>query len=786
MIGQTRISIAAWGATVLGAIVLVPVFSGPFLLTSMFICGMVTGAGILLQRWRVPGALVTVVQLLVLLELLAYGFLRDTLRYGLLPWKDTALAFNQNLVDAFAGIERFSAPLPPEAYFTFFASGVVGLTGLLVHLVAVQLRQAAWAGLLLLMMYTVPAATVHGGLPTLLFIPPALGYILLLSAEGRSRLTRWGRRIGGLSALDASSQVEASAAGQAGRRIGSTVILIAVLLPAMLPALPEGVLGNGIAGSGIGPSGKTVSLGGSNPPMLDMGRNLRRGENAVALHYTGDGPTHLRLTTLDQFDGNTWQSSPREQLYNVDGTFPTPPGLSSTDSIPQRKHHVNVTDWLRSAWVPVPYPTRELSIKGKWRYAFPTLEVASTNNRTVTGMKYTVTSYDVNPTEGVLRSAIETGPPDKYTSSVPQNTPDRVRTLAQTVAQSAKGNRYLQAAALQNWLRDTTRFTYSLDNNDGSGMRALEDFLFESRTGYCEQFATAMALMARTLGIPARVAIGFLPGTLDNGKWTVTMHDMHAWPELYFEGAGWVRFEPTPAVQSGAAPVWSIPTNPNPDDDPSVTPTAIPTSGDTEAPDKRNLGDPDRDRRADTGAGTTDTGGWWGGHAAVRWGTAGVGVLALALLPWLVRVLVRRRRFSRLPGRSAVEGLWAELRDTARDLGLDWKDSSTPRQTGAWLQTKLPPQVRPQAVLIARAVEHGRYAGVAPADVDLRAETAAIRSALVTAAPSVDRWRARLLPRSWRWYLSRGTSEASDLLDQFDLALARARSFLVPRRRPTT
>jgi len=778
MIGQARISAAAWVATVLGAIVLVPVFSGPFLLTSMFVCAVVTGTGLLLQRWRVPRTLVTLVQLLVLLEVVSWVFHRDTMKFGLLPWKDTALAVNQNLVDAFDGINRFSAPLPPERYFTFFATLVVGLAGLLVHAIAVHYRQAAWAGLVLLMMYTVPAATVHGGLPALLFVPPALGYVVLLSSEGRSRLTRWGRRIGGLSALDASTQVEASAAGQAGRRIGLTVIAAAVLLPAVLPSLPEGVLGNGLAGGGGTGAGGAVSL--SANPMLDMGRNLRRGDNFPALHYTGDQPTYLRFTTLDEFNGNTWQLSPRDQLITVDGVFLSPTGLSSTDEIAQREYHVSVSKWLHSAWVPIPYPTRELKINGRWKVGYPTLDVQSANGRTIAGVKYTVTAYDLEPSEQQLRNAVDVAAPDKFTSLVPQGTPKSIRDLAKRITAGANHNHYLEATALQAYFRTTGGFTYSLENNQGSGMDALQDFLFESKTGYCEQYATAMALMARILGIPARVALGFLPGKVVDGKYEVRMHDMHAWPELYFDGIGWVRFEPTPAQVTGAAPDWSVPRNPTgPNATPTETPGGLPTSEDTDPADKRHF---PKDRTDDpTADGVTPATGWWQ-HDTVRWGTGGAGLVLLALIPWLIRTLVRRRRFARDPGPGGVEALWAEVRDTARDLGLDWKESATPRQAGAWLQSLLPDDVKPQAARLARTVERSRYAGVAEQDADVRSEAAAVRSALVGAAAAKDRWRARLLPRSWRWYLSRGTSEASDLLDQFDLGLARMRSFLLPRR----
>ena len=103
-------------------------------------------------------------------------------------------------------------------------------------------------------------------------------------------------------------------------------------------------------------------------------------------------------------------------------------------------------------------------------------------------------------------------------------------------------------------------FTYSTEPLPGSGYRALENFLLRDRRGYCEQFAASMAMMAREVGIPSRVAVGFLPGErVEDNTWEVSIRDMHAWPELYFAGYGWVRFEPTPASVTGTAPVWTVP-----------------------------------------------------------------------------------------------------------------------------------------------------------------------------------------------------------------------------------
>jgi len=781
MTGHARISLAAWGATVLGSLVLTPVFSGPFLFISAFLCGAITGIGILLQNLRAPRIVVPFVQLAVLVEMISFFFLRDTLKFGLIPVKATALEFNQQMVNAMDSINRFSAPLPPDTHLTLFAASVIAATGLLIHVIAVQLRQAAWAGLLLLIMYTVPAATVHGGLPALLFIPPALGYILLLSAEGRSRLSRWGRRISGVSHLDAAEPVEASALGQAGRRIGLTVVALAALLPALLPALPEGVIGNGLAGSGPG-SGIGASIS-STDPMLDMGKNLKRGENVVALTYKGgpSGGTYLRLTALDFFDGDTWRIAPRQEGRKISGDLAPPPGYAGDlGKVPQSKMEIDVSRSFRSQFAPVPYPVRSISLKRDWRYDASALDVVSSNGQVVGGKEYELTAYDLQPTPQQLHDAVGSGEPDRYTGRVPRGTPDAVEELARELTKDAKGNQFEAAVLLQNWFRSGGGFTYSTENQRGSGMRALRDFLLVNKTGYCEQFATGMALMARVVGIPSRVGIGFLPGQAGkDGEYTVRMHDMHAWPELYFQGIGWVRFEPTPAARVATTPNWTVAATP--ENNPTTAPSTAPiTPGATEDPGiERPNGD--RNLPEDSGVPIVDSGNWFtnGGGRTIA---VVAGVILLLCVPWLIRSLTRRRRFARPPGRIGAEGLWAEIRDTSRDLGLDWSDISTPRQSGDWLVTQLPAEVHPQALRLARGIEALRYAGGTDLTLDLRTEAAAVRKALWSRAPQLRRWRARFLPPSWRWYLSRGSTEASDLLDEFDLLLARLRSLALRRR----
>ena len=112
---------------------------------------------------------------------------------------------------------------------------------------------------------------------------------------------------------------------------------------------------------------------------------------------------------------------------------------------------------------------------------------------------------------------------------------------------------YDAAAALVSWFRSTGGFRYT-NRPPASGATApLVDFVTRTRAGYCQQFAGAMALMLRYLGVPARVAVGFSSGTYNakSGMWSVTDHDAHAWVEAWFRGYGWLPFDPTPAARPG-------------------------------------------------------------------------------------------------------------------------------------------------------------------------------------------------------------------------------------------
>jgi transglutaminase-like putative cysteine protease len=113
---------------------------------------------------------------------------------------------------------------------------------------------------------------------------------------------------------------------------------------------------------------------------------------------------------------------------------------------------------------------------------------------------------------------------------------------------------YAAMVALERWFRTTGGFTYSLQPPPTPGLPPLVGFVMQTQTGYCQHFAGAMALMARMLGVPARVAAGFVSGRFVNGEWQVTDRDAHTWVEVWFRGYGWLPFDPTPGRGRLAAP----------------------------------------------------------------------------------------------------------------------------------------------------------------------------------------------------------------------------------------
>ncbi|GAA3134213.1 hypothetical protein GCM10017687_58120 [Streptomyces echinatus] len=380
------------------------------------------------------------------------------------------------------------------------------------------------------------------------------------------------------------------------------------------------------------------------------------------------------------------------------------------------------------------------------------------HGQTTRGETYQVTSLSVRPTADQLAAAPQ--PPaslrSEYTK-VPSSLPQVVAETAKEITAGANSH-YDEAVKLQDYFAVTGGFQYDTSVKVGRGPEAIANFL-KQKEGFCVHFSFAMAAMARTLGIPARVAVGFAPGTPQaDGTISVNQKDAHAWPELYFEGVGWTRFEPTPtrgttpSYTQSDTPGTSLPDEALPSRGASSAPSAAASPSESCAGELRRLqacGSPSAaaaPHHDDDG-----TGPWW-------WLLIGLGalpVLAVPLSPLLWRARVRALRLgghARTAQGAAVHTLavWQELTDSAWDHGITPDESLTPRKAAARIVRlgRLDPAAGAAVHRVADAVEQVLYAPrpspATGAAQDVRRVVEGLRGTVSAGA----RLRALLLPRS--------------------------------------
>ena len=372
---------------------------------------------------------------------------------------------------------------------------------------------------------------------------------------------------------------------------------------------------------------------------------------------------------------------------------------------------------------------------------------------------YALSYWSLEPTRAMLQRSTAT-------SSSPQGPPDDSLTLDERSAgpvtdlsvrlTKAKVSAYDKAMAIQEHLRASGGFTYALTlappARDPSGIDEdydpLTHFLI-TKQGYCVQFATAMVMMSRAVGIPARMAIGFLPGSLSKGVWTVTASEAHTWPELYLDGIGWTRFEPTPS--RGELPVYAVPPAPG-----EVGGGGRPVD-ETTAPAPLNSARPGLEDPS-TGSGASPEVGL--SLTSVReWLTHGWGLVLLGFLASLFGALVvptaarwRRRRALVTAKTSArrVELQWEVLTSSLADLGIAPAPSATPRQLRAYYDREALLEGAASEALgrVVQTLEYSRYAASAPVSDSLAADTREVLRAAAATRRRSDRLRAALWPGS--------------------------------------
>ncbi|GAA2025674.1 DUF3488 and transglutaminase-like domain-containing protein [Agromyces tropicus] len=738
----------------------------------------VIGGGAALRAVRTPPSLVPPLELVAMLLALTLLFGGSTSIALVIPTFDTFAVFGELAQGAQRTIEQQSVPAIPVPALVFAITVGVGLIAALLDLLVQTVRVPALAAIPVIVPVLVPGLFIEEGAEAPAIVLTAAVYLLLLRVDVRVR--RASELLQEDDRADApivSAPHRAPLVSTMGASLGLAAVglVAASVIAAATPSVSTSFL------IGTGGPGTLFARGVS--PYVDLGRDLRRPDPVPAFSYVSpDGVRpYFTLLTVERLEGQVWSGTDRAvDGDHTLGSIPTPDGLAADVPAEAKRIAVQV-DQVRTAWLPLPYPSTEVDgVDGSWFWDQGTLNVRSVDATTL-GQDYRLVHLDIRPEVGQLRAAPPPAPGAVAddTRSLPDDLPPIIPETAAEVTASA-ATRYDAAVAIQRYLRSSA-FEYSesapvVDGYDGAGFDAIAAFL-EQGKGYCVHFASTMAVLAREVGIPSRISIGYTSGTPGDGRVDgevvieVDSHDLHAWPELYFEGVGWVPFEPTPG--RGSVPDYS---RPNAGQD---TQGVIPT-GPAATPGATGRPDGDPDARLGPGAGARTVAAQW-----LQVGLIGFGVALILLLPAGVRGAVRAgRRAAVRAGERPAEAAWRELVATAIDLGLPVDGRRTVRTLAADLASR--PAFRPADVgddvgdarvdgagarasleRLRDAVERERYGRVrgAPASGGdgraahvaeherrsaMQADLGAASDALRADAPPVRRAAAVLLPASLR------------------------------------
>ncbi len=666
--GSLRTAVFGWVATVAASLALFPTLElKGFFFVGVLVAAGIVGIGIGLRVLHVHWSIIVLIQALSFAEWIVVRYAHRQATGVFLPNAAVMRHLGKLISEGVQTADLFAAPAPNDPGLEMMLIAAISGVAIAVDLLAASWRRVPWAGIPLLAIYSIPVATIATGIAWPYFVIGVLGFTTLVMADERERVLHWGRvvpRSPRVTMHDAT--VDTSALTWLGRRISVVAMAIAVVAPWVVPNLSVNIFH--ISGRGPGNGGSATRSITFSDPMVGLAHNLQHPGHATLLTVRSkQPPSYVRLAVVDQASADGWRTTDPGQVPTtlVTGDLPALAGLDA--DVRQRPYvdRLTVAPILGTQWLPVPFNLKRVTVDGDWRYDPVRQVVLSSSDQGAIGT-YTADASTVEPTQAKLQQA--PAPPNDIEAAFgrpPSDLPPAIRDLARSLTQS-QSTEYDKALAIQNYLRKGKQFTYDTRVAGGDGYQSLVNFLRDGH-GYCQQFAATMAYLSRAVGLPTRITIGFLaPDDSFRHTYVFTSRDLHAWPEIYFSGAGWVRFEPTPTIASAPRYAGGRPGPTQPTD------TANPTlSGHhTDTPAAKNLG----------GGSPFDPNS--GGSVALPslwWVIALLAALA-ALTPALVRAGLRRMRLARAEGESdEAESAWSELRDRLYDLRLPWPASLTPR-----------------------------------------------------------------------------------------------------------
>lgn len=440
-------------------------------------------------------------------------------------------------------------------------------------------------------------------------------------------------------------------------------------------------------------------------PLLDMRENLGPRSNRLEFTVIATAPHYWRLTALDDFDGNTWSPRAAKSLERVDSILSTPrprPSGGRGETVEDASFDLSGLSgrFAPTVFMPIAIDDLQRGTKGTkaellWESSASAL-IASNRTGTVRGLSYRITAEP--PPISTLTAGPEGAVPVEDLA-LPANLRRALTPLAESIVQDAGARTPVsKARAIQNFFSAENGFRYDLEvpgPADGTGDESTEAILafldpVHGRRGFCVQYAGTFAALARAVGLPTRLAVGFIPGEpteqLNHDQtYAVRGRDAHTWPEVYIAGSGWMPFEPTPGrgnpdaqTWTGKPPVLSAPVAEESGSTVSATPTtsiasAAPPAPPTTPPGAKgptpSAGGASQHRPPPAGPNRT----------LLVLGAVIVLVASMPLIRWVSRL--RRRRAADTPAR-AVRLAWTDTIDAWNRLGVVRAANDTDRDIG--------------------------------------------------------------------------------------------------------
>lgn len=670
----------------------------------------------------------------------------ETTAFGI-PTADTFRSLSDAMDDAGTIFSEVKAPTEALPGFLIASAAAIWIGAALADWAAFRVDaplEATLPSATLFVLTAVLGADVDRVLIAALWVMPVLFFVLLRRADRLGRTATW---VGDRKRTGPRSMLVLG-----GALLGAAVLVAAVIGPRLPGAESEAILSlTDIGDSGPG-TRVTVS------PLVDIRSRLVDQADVEVFSVRSPVRSYWRLTSLDRFDGRIWSSN--GSYGSADGDLDDGVPVASERITFEQSFSINA---LAQIWLPAAYEPQSVTTPSDLRYdEVSGTIIVDTDIPTSDNTAYRVTSALPQHDPVQLAAASTEIPADiaEQYLALPDDFPVSVKALAQDVTAGSTSG-FEAARRLQDFFQ--SEFTYDLDVGAGHSEQAIEQFVLELRRGYCEQFAGSFAAMARSIGIPARVAVGFTPGNsnaVDPTLYRVRGEHAHAWPEVYLGEYGWVLFEPTPGrgapftqqytdvpeqqVSSGTNGQGAAPPESPPSTEPDPTPDTTDPNRDPVNPDQLDSVGSD---------GITEEeplpNPWFG---RLAW-AAGLLVVAVAVYLLAVLAITAIRRRGR--HRAAVEAdervalAWDESIDAVTRAGVLIRAAETQTEVATTVSNRLPSAEEPIRAL-AGAVQHSTYSSIAATEemgsVAL-AHAAEVERVANESMSRSGRFRARFHPR---------------------------------------